>query len=364
MKLKEICAFLDRSIPLAFQESYDNSGLQTGDPESDIVSALLCIDVNEVVLDEAINTGCNLILSHHPVIFHPIRSLTGKTSADRIITRAIKENIAIYSAHTNLDISGNGVSRKMAEKLGLQNVKVLAPLKNKLLKLVTYVPSGYIEKVSAAVFDAGAGVIGNYDRCGFNTEGYGTFRGNESTRPFKGKKMELHRENETRFETILLSHLKNEVIKALLDAHPYEEVAYDLYLLENEYNGAGLGCIGELPEKVKEMDYLIRIADLFGSAGLRYSSPGGKMIGTVALCGGSGVNLINDAIRLEADIFITGDVKYHDFQYAAGRILLADIGHFEGEKFATEILYDLIIKKFPTFALRFSEKNTNPIYYL
>jgi dinuclear metal center YbgI/SA1388 family protein len=320
--------------------------------------------VNGTVLDEAVKTGCNLIISHHPVIFHPLRSLTGKTSAERIITRAIIENIAIYSAHTNLDITGNGVSRKMAEKLELQNVKVLTPLKNKLMKLVAYIPASHIDRVSEAVFNAGAGVIGNYDRCSFNAEGYGTFRGNKNTSPFAGKKMEVHREKEIRFETILLSHLKNEVIKALLGSHPYEEVAYDLYILENEYNGAGLGCIGELPEGVSEKDYLIRVAGIFGSAGLRYSPPGGKMISTVALCGGAGASLLNDAISAGADIFITGDIKYHDFQYAEGRILLADIGHFESEKFATEILYDLIIKKFPTFALRFSETNTNPINYL
>jgi dinuclear metal center YbgI/SA1388 family protein len=329
-----------------------------------VSAALLAIDVTEEVVDEAIKTGCNFIISHHPVIFHPLKNLTGRTVADKIVTKAIRNNIAIYSAHTNLDTLGNGVSMKMAEKLEITNISALAPLQGRLMKLVTYVPDSHIEKVRKAVFNAGAGVIGNYDMCSFNAPGYGTFRGNESTQPFAGEKLKLHRENEIRFETILQSHIRNDVVRALTKAHPYEEVAYDLYLLENEYPGAGMGCIGTISSPSGELEFLKKLGDIFGSQAVRYSPLTGRTISKVALCGGAGAGLTGEAIASGADIFITGDVKYHDFQNASGKILLADIGHFESEKFATEIFYDLIIKKFPTFALRFSEINTNPINYL
>jgi dinuclear metal center YbgI/SA1388 family protein len=364
MKIKDICSFLDEAIPLSYQEDYDNAGMQLGDSESEASSALLTIDVTEAVLDEAVATGCGLIISHHPLIFNPIKKITGRNHVERIIAGAIKNNIAIYSAHTNLDILECGVSRKMAEKLSLKKIRVLSPLNERLLKLVTFVPESHIEKVREAVFEAGAGVIGNYDKCSYNVTGYGIFRGNENTNPYAGERGKLHRESEVRFETIMLSHKKDAVISALISSHPYEEVAYDIYQLENQYAGAGLGCIGELPEPRSGRDFLLHVSEIFGSAGIRYSQVPVKMIRTVALCGGAGIGLLGDAMRSGADAFITGDVKYHDFFRTEGQLLLADIGHFESEKFTTEILYDLIIKKFPTFALRFSETNTNPINYL
>jgi dinuclear metal center YbgI/SA1388 family protein len=364
MKIKEICSFLDEAIPLSYQEDYDNAGLQLGDGENETASAILTIDITEAVLDEAAAANCGLIISHHPLIFSPIKKIAGRNQAERIISGAIKKNIAIYSAHTNLDMLEGGVSRKMAEKLSLKKVRVLSPLNKRLLKLVTFVPESHIEKVRDAVFGAGAGEIGNYDNCSYNVNGYGTFRGNEKTSPFAGERGKLHQEKEIRFETIILSHKKEDVIRALLDSHPYEEVAYDIYQLENQYTGAGLGCIGELPSPLSGMDFLIHLSGIFEALGIRYSPIPEKMIRTVALCGGAGIGLLGDAISSGADAFVTGDVKYHDFFRAEGKILLADIGHFESEKFTTEILYDLIIKKFPTFALRFSETNTNPINYL
>jgi dinuclear metal center YbgI/SA1388 family protein len=364
MKIREICTFLDNAIPLSYQEDYDNAGLQVGDRDADTSSALLTIDVTEEVINEAVANKCGLIISHHPLIFSPLKKIIGSNAVERMIEKAIKNNLAIYSAHTNLDVIGNGVSRKMAEKLSLGNVRVLSPQTGRLLKLVTFVPEDHIEKVREAVFAAGGGVIGNYDNCSFNAGGYGTFRGNEKTSPFVGEKGKMHTEKEIRFETILLSHNKDNVIKALLSVHPYEEVAYDLYQLENLYYGAGPGCIGELPSPVTGTDLLLRLAGVFGASGIRFSAIPDKMITTVALCGGAGVSLLSEAIRSGADAFVTGDVKYHDFFRAEGRILLADIGHFESEKFTVDILYDLIIKKFPTFALRFSETNTNPINYL
>jgi len=364
MKLKEMCSYLDSEVPLSYQESYDNSGLQIGKADSEITSAIISLDVTEEVIDEAIRSCCNLVVSHHPLIFGVIKKISDASTTGRIIIKCIKHDIAVYSAHTNLDIFQNGVSRKMAEKLELKNIKVLSPLGHKLLKLVTYIPVSHLDSVRAALFEAGAGVIGNYDQCGFVTAGTGSFRGNDSTNPFAGKKGERHFEDEYRFETILFSHLKEKVIRALLATHPYEEVAYDLYELENEFYGAGLGCTGEFSEPFEERELLKMISTVFDINGIRFSKLTGKKISKVALCGGSGVSLLPMAIASGADVFITADIKYHNFFDADKKILLVDAGHFETEKFSSEILKDLIMKKFPKFAVRFSETNTNPINYL
>jgi dinuclear metal center YbgI/SA1388 family protein len=364
MKVRDISSYLDKTVPVSFQESYDNCGLQVGDPENDINAAIISLDVTEDVMDEAIAIGCGLIITHHPLIFFPLKKLTGNTHIERILLKAVKNEIAIYSSHTNLDILNAGVSRKMADKLNLQNIKVLSPLKNRLYKLVIYIPESHFEKVREAIFEAGAGVIGNYDKCSFSQAGTGSFRGGENTTPYAGEKGKFHLEKEIRFETIMPSHLKDQVIMALLASHPYEEVAYDIYSLENEYNAAGLGCVGELPEPLGEKDFLFFLSDIFKAEGVRYSKLSGKKIKKVALCGGAGISLLGDSIKAGADVFVTSDIKYHDFFNAGNRILLVDTGHHESEKYSTEILYDLIIKKFPTFAIRFSETNTNPINYL
>jgi dinuclear metal center YbgI/SA1388 family protein len=364
MKVKEICLFLDQAVPVSFQESYDNCGLQTGNPDAVVKSALLSLDVTESVVDEAIAESCNLIIAHHPVLFRPLKRITGRTSTERIIIKALKNDISIYAAHTNLDVVENGVSGKMAERIGLTRIRPLAPLKDKLLKLVTYIPEEHLEKVRKAVFEAGAGVIGKYDQCSYSSAGTGTFRGGSDSNPFVGQKGKLHYEKELRFETILLSHLKDNVVRALITSHPYEEVAYDLFPLVNDFPSAGMGIVGELPRETSEKEFLKRLSSSFDAKGIRYSALLNKKIKTVALCGGAGISLLNDSISAGADAFVTGDVKYHDFFGTENKIFLVDIGHYESEKYATEILYDLIIKKFPTFALRFSEINTNPINYL
>ena len=363
MKLKDLTSYLDTAVPLAFQEDYDNAGLQVGQPEKEITSAMICLDVTEEVIKEAIASKCDLIVSHHPLIFKGIKNLTGKTFTERIIIEAVRNDIAIYSAHTNLDMLSNGVSRKMAEKIGLTKISVLAPLEKTLLKLVTFIPESHAQAVQNAVFEAGAGVIGNYDNCGFSVSGTGSFRGNEMTNPFIGEKGKLHTGNEIRFETILFAHLKDKVVKALLNSHPYEEVAYDLYALENNNIEIGLGCVGFLDKPVSEIDFMKLISGVFDAKGIRHSDLTGKPVNKVALCGGSGASLINNAIHSGADVFLTADIKYHDFFKTENRILLVDAGHFETEKFSREILKDLIIKKFPKFAVRFSATNTNPINY-
>jgi dinuclear metal center YbgI/SA1388 family protein len=363
MKLKDLTSYLDSAVPLSFQEDYDNSGLQIGSPEKEISSALITLDITEEIINEAVLHKCDVLISHHPLIFKPIKSITGKSFTERILTEAIKNNIAVYSAHTNLDSFSGGVSMKMAEKLGLEEIKVLSPSGNKLLKLVTYIPESHLEKVRVALFEAGAGRIGNYDNCGYITSGVGSFRANEMAKPFIGEKGEIHYENEIRFETILFSHLKEKVIKALLETHPYEEVAYDLYKLENNNADTGFGCTGKLPDQISENEFLNLVSSVFDAKGIRYSKPAGQMISKVALCGGSGASLLNYAISAGAQAFLTADIKYHDFFNTENKILLVDAGHFETEKFSVEIIKDLIIKKFPKFAVRFSETNTNPINY-
>jgi dinuclear metal center YbgI/SA1388 family protein len=364
MKLKEISSFLDSAIPLSFQESYDNCGLQVGSANSEIKSALITLDVTDDVVDEAISAGCGLIISHHPLIFGTVKKLTEASDTERIVVKCIRNEVSVYSAHTNLDFMSGGVSMKMAEKLGLVNTVVLSPLKKRLLKLVVYVPENYLEKVMDTVFEAGAGAIGNYDRCSFSHPGTGTFRAGEKAKPFVGKKGKIHFEREARFETILYEEMKNKVVDAMLAVHPYEEPAYDIYKLENETGYAGSGAVGELKEPMSKTKFLEFVSRIFSAKGIRYSDFQGKIISKVALCGGAGSFLLKDAMASGADSFITADIKYHGFFEAERRILLADIGHYESEKFAVEILYDLIIKKFPTFALRFSEINTNPINYL
>jgi dinuclear metal center YbgI/SA1388 family protein len=363
MKLKELVSCLNKCIPVQMQEAYDNSGLQCGDPQKEINSGLIAFDVTDEVLDEAISKKCNLIISHHPLIFGGIKSLTGAAASEKMIIKAIKNDLAVYSSHTNLDIFPGGVSRRMAEKMGLNNIKVLSPVRNRLLKLVTFVPGSHLSEVSQAVFNAGAGVIGAYDNCSFSAAGTGTFRAGEGTNPFTGNQGTLHQEPEIRFETILFDFDRTPVINALLKAHPYEEVAYDLYRLENDNVQAGLGCTGDLSSPLGEKAFLELAATVFDAQILRHSVLTGRSISKVAICGGAGSSLIKDALNSGADAYITADLKYHNFMDYGSQLLLADPGHYESENCSSEILYELIIKKFPTFALRFSEINTNPINY-
>jgi dinuclear metal center YbgI/SA1388 family protein len=363
IKLKEITGTLERLAPLSFQESYDNSGLQVGDPEQQISGILVTLDVTEEVIAEAARLGFNLLVSHHPVIFSGLKSLTGRTVPERIIAMAIREGIAIYSGHTNFDTVAGGVNRMMALRLGLTRLKVLDPLKGRLKKVAVFVPNAYLDTVRRAMFEAGAGQIGAYDSCSFNLEGTGTFRGLEGTDPFVGKPGELHQEPETRLETVVPEHLLDGVLKAMVNAHPYEEVAYDVYPLENEYAVAGAGMTGELEDPMEEEVFLGFVKERFGVPVIRHSALLGKPVQKVALCGGAGSFLLGKAIRSGADVFITGDMKYHQFFEAEGKIVVMDVGHFESEQFTRELFYDLLTKKFPKFAVRLSETDTNPIKY-
>lgn len=364
LRIRDILQEIERHAPLWLQESFDNSGVQVGNIDQPAQGALLCLDVTEAVIDEALERGCNLIISHHPLAFKPFKSLTGTNYVQRCIMKACKNDLVVYAAHTNLDNATNGVSFKLAEYLGLQNVRVLSPQQGALLKLATFVPEAQAEAVRTALFEAGAGHIGAYDACSFNIRGEGSFRASEGCRPFVGSVGMLHREPEIRIETVLPKHLKSRVLRALFATHPYEEPAFDFYSLENEWQQAGSGIVGSLPEEEDERMFLQRIKETLELHSLRHSHLTGRKIRKVALCGGSGAFLIPEAIAAGAELFITGEAKYNDFFDVEDRILLAVIGHYESEICTKHIFRDIISKKFPTFAVQFSTINSNPVNYI
>ena len=363
MRVKDIVAELEGFADPALKEDYDNVGLLVGSSDKEVNGVLITLDVTMEVLDEAIENELDLIVAHHPLIFRGLKNITDRTETGRIILKAIKHDIAIFAGHTNVDSVPEGVSGMMAKKLGLINTSVLSPAKNRLLKLVTYVPANHADKVRDAIFKAGAGTIGNYDSCSYNVSGTGTFRAGENTNPYVGEKGELHFEPEVRIETVLPEFIKNRVVTAMLDAHPYEEVAYDIYQLENEWYGAGLGVIGELEQPVDEIVFLNKLKKVFDVSCIKHTELLDKPVKKIALCGGAGSEFLKDAMRAGADIFVTADFKYHQFFDAEKRILIADIGHFESEQFTKELFFEILTKKFSNFAIRLSEVNTNPIKY-
>lgn len=362
--LKDIANAIEEIAPSNYQESYDNAGLLIGNQTDEVHKALLTIDVTEAVIDEAINEKADLIIAHHPLIFSGLKRLNGKNDVERCVIKAIRNNIAIYVAHTNLDSVPGGVNSKICEKIGLKNCTILQPVNHDLLKLVTFVPQNDAEKVRAALFSAGAGHIGDYDQCSYNLKGEGTFRAGANTTPHVGEIGQIHTEAETRIETIMPKHLKSSIINALLSAHPYEEVAYDIYALENSNPQIGIGMIGELPIPEDETEFLLRIKEIFGCQAIRHTHLSGKKVTKIAVCGGSGSFLLNNAKASGAGIFVTGDYKYHQFFEAENKIVIADIGHYESEQFTKEVFYEILTKKFPNFALRLSQVETNPVYFL
>ena len=364
MILSEIISILNSKFPLSLQESYDNCGLLIGDTKSEITGALICLDITEEILDEAVNKQCNLIISHHPLIFSGIKSLTGRTDTERLVIRTIRENIAVFAIHTNLDNHHEGVNHLLCDKLGITKAEILQPLPDKLRKLVTFCPPSQSGQVLDAIFDAGAGQIGKYDCCSFSTSGEGTFKALTGANPFVGELGKLHTEPELRIETIFPAFIENSVITALKKAHPYEEVAYDIYPLSNKHNDIGAGMIGTLPQAVDAEEFLISVKEILQVGCIRHTNLKNKKVQRVAVCGGSGSFLIKDAISCNADIYMTGDIKYHDFFIPGNKMILADIGHFESEQFTKELIYNFLKKKITTFALFISGTNTNPVNYL
>ena len=364
MKIKDITTCIETVAPLNYAEDFDNVGLLVGDYNTPVTGVLVALDTLENIVEEAIEKKCNLIISFHPIIFAGLKKLNGSSYVERTVVKAIQNNIAIYAMHTALDNSFLGVSAKICEVLGLQNKKVLIPQKNTLKKLTTYAPNKQAENIRKALFNAGAGNIGNYSNCSYNTEGYGTYQGNENSNPIIGEKGKLHTENETLISVLFEKHKEKKLLTALFNAHPYEEIAYEITSLENVNQKIGMGMVGELKEEATAADFLQFLKKTMHAAVIKHSKLLDKPIRKVAVLGGSGSFAIKNALQAKADIYITSDLKYHEFYKAENKMILADIGHYESEQFTKNLLVDILTKKFPNFAVILSEKNTNPIYYL
>lgn len=363
MKIGAIIRHLEALAAPVLQESYDNAGLITGSPDWTCTGIVVTLDATEPVIREAREKGCNLVVAHHPIVFGGLKKINGKNYVEQTIIRAIKDDIAIYAIHTNLDNVAEGVNGRMAAMLGLINTQLLAPKENTLRKLYTFVPVAHAEQLRQALFDAGAGKISNYDECSFGVAGAGTFRAGDGTNPFVGEKGKRHTEPELKLEVIFPAHIQEAVVLALKTAHPYEEVAYDIVPLLNTHPGIGSGLLGEWPEAVTETQLLEKIQAVFGTPAIRHSPLTGRPVRRVAICGGAGSFLISKALAAGADAYITADLKYHEFFDANDRLLLADPGHFETEQFTIGLLQEVLAKKFPTFAVLKTEVETNPVRY-
>ncbi len=364
MKIADITQFLEAWASPSLQESYDNSGLLLGEKDQEIKEALIALDVTEEVIEEAIKTKSNFIIAHHPFIFSGIKKIGNQHWIDRCIRKAIKNDIAIYAIHTNLDNVISGVNKKIADKIGLVNTSVLRPKKDTLAKLTVFVPENAKESLIDALHQAGAGKIGNYDNCRFETLGNGYFRPNDHANPTIGSKGQIEKVNESKIEVLLPKHLSGNIISVMMKAHPYEEVSYFLQDLLNSNQEVGSGMIGDLPETMETNSFLAFLKKAMNLKTIRHTQITSESVKKVALCGGSGSFLLNDAIRQKADIFITADFKYHDFFEANGELIIADIGHYESEVFTKELLHDVLTKNFTKFAFRLSKVDTNPIKYL
>lgn len=363
MKINEIIHYLESLAHPSLQEHYDNTGLITGDPDWECSGIICSLDAIEEVVKEAVEKKCNLVVAHHPVIFGGLKKINGKNYVEKTIITAVKNDIALYAIHTNLDNVIEGVNGKMAEMLGLKNISILSTKENTLKKLFTFVPVDHAEKVRHAIFTAGGGHIGNYSECSFNAEGVGTFKAGEGTNPFVGAIDRHHQEKEIKIEVIFPSFLENKIVKAMKMAHPYEEVAFDVVTLSNNDLSIGSGLIGEWPDAVDEKQFLVKLKDVFAVPVIRHTALLNKKIKRIALCGGAGSFLISKALAAGADAYITGDIKYHEFFDANKRMIIADIGHYESEQFTIDLLKEILGQKFPTFAVLKTEVKTNPVHY-
>lgn len=363
MTIRTIIAELASFAPLSLQESYDNAGLITGNPEWSCSGVLCSLDATEEVILEAVKKGCNLVVAHHPIVFRGLKKINGKNYVEKTIIAAIKNDIAIYACHTNLDNVAKGVNKKMADKLGLLHTKILLPKEDQLLKLITYVPTAELEAVRNALFLAGAGTIGLYHEASFGVEGIGTFKGMEGANPVIGTVGERAKVEETKLEVLVPAFLKEQVHRALIESHPYEEVAYNWLSLLNIDTAIGSGMIGELPEPMEEKAFLQQLSTTFSLQVIKHTPLLNQRVSRVALCGGAGGFLLDHALAAGAHFFITSDMKYHEFFDANHRMVVADIGHWESEQFTPELIMEVLQSKFPTFAVLKSGILTNPVRY-
>ena len=363
MKINDITSFLESFASPTLQEQYDNAGLITGDAAWECSGVICSLDATEEVVKEAVEKKCNLIVAHHPIIFGGLKKINGKNYVEKTIITAIKNDIAIYAIHTNIDNVIEGVNGKMADMLGLKNISILSPKENTLKKLFTFAPVDKAEQVRNAIFAAGGGHISNYSECSFNVEGIGTFKAGEGTNPYVGEVGKQHQEKEIKIEVLFPSFLENKIVAAMKLAHPYEEVAYDVVALTNSNHSIGSGVIGDWPDAVEENQFLARVKEVFHVPVIRHTALLNKSIKRVALCGGAGSFLTSKALAAGADAYITADIKYHEFFDANKEMLIADIGHYESEQFTIDLLKEILEQKFPTFAVLKTEVKTNPVHY-
>ena len=363
MLIAEVIEHLENLAPVATAEDFDNVGLLVGDPNTTLSGVLITLDTLEEVVEEAIKTNCNLIVSFHPIIFSGLKKITGKDYVERTVIKAIRNNIAIYAIHTALDNHHLGVNKMICDKLNLKNTRVLIPGKNKINKLITYIPTAKANGLRNKLFEAGAGAIGNYENCSFNLEGEGSFKPNAEATPSIGKKGEIHFEKETQVGVVFPSHLEAKILNTLFKEHPYEEVAYEITTLNNAHQNQGMGMTGELKQPIPEEEFLQLLKTTFKTGCIKHSTLTGKPVKKVAVLGGSGSFAIENAKRAGVDFFITADLKYHDYYKAEGKLVLADIGHYESEQYTKDLIHSYLSKKISNFALILANTKTNPIKY-
>ena len=363
MKISDIISLLELQAHPSLQEHYDNAGLITGQNDWECSGIICSLDATEEIVKEAVSKKCNLIVAHHPIIFGGLKKINGKNYVEKTIITAIKNDIAIYAIHTNLDNVANGVNGKIAAMLGLENISILSPKENTLKKLFTFVPANKAAVVRSAIFEAGGGQIGNYSECSFNMEGMGTFKPGEGTNPFVGERGKQQQENEMKIEVIFPFFLESKIVTGLKKVHPYEEVAYDVVSLSNHWQHIGSGVVGDLLHPIDEKEFLANVKEIFRVPVIRHTALLNKPVKKIALCGGAGSFLISKALASGADAYITADIKYHEFFDANSGMLLADIGHYESEQFTIELLQEILVQKFPTFAVLKTEVKTNPVNY-
>lgn len=363
MRIFDVISYLESKFPLSSQASFDNCGVQVGDVFRPLEGVLIALDCTEEIVDEAIEVGANLIVAHHPLIFKPLKSLTGKNYIEKTLLKAIENKIVIYAIHTNLDHHISGVNAEIARRIGVVNPQILLPSEHALFKIAVYVPLESKEQVLNALFSAGAGAVGDYTNCSFSAPGIGTFQPGENTNPYVGEIGKTEFVDEIKLEVLVTKHNLSKALQLMFDAHPYEEVAYDVLSLENQNQYEGTGMIGELENPIDELTFLAMLKQRFHCKTIRHTKLLGRKIKSVAFCGGSGSFLLKNAIQKRADIFITGDFKYHEFFDAEEKIVIADIGHYESEQFTSDLIYAFLNEKFVNFAIRVTKVNTNPINY-
>ncbi|MGQ2984972.1 Nif3-like dinuclear metal center hexameric protein [Flavobacterium sp.] len=364
MKIKDITTILEEMAPLAYAEDFDNVGLLTGNANDEAKGILICHDALEAVIDEAIAKNCNMVICFHPILFSGLKKITGRNYVERAVIKAIKNDIALYAVHTALDNHKNGVNKIFCDALGLRNTKVLVAKEGFIRKLITYTITENFEKLRNALFDAGAGNIGNYENCSFSSQGKGTYKGNADSDPKIGEPGEFVEAQELKLEVTFEKHLEGRILQALFANHVYEQVAYEIYSLENRHQNIGLGMTGELETPMDEAAFLRFVKEKMQAGGIRHSMFTGREVKKVAVLGGSGSFAIKNAIASGADVFLTADLKYHQFYEAEGKIVLADIGHFESERFTKDFIGRFLSEKIKSIPVEISGVDTNPVHYL